>query len=149
MKSSPHLGPTRGPQPMTSQPSPMQRAMMNRQQAARSSSTSIVPPLQPVNTMTQGGPEHAFAHSPTFPRNHSQTSSPSTTRSPGFHTQGGTSSPTSHFPVQQMPPQQRPHIRPQRNSFTQHSSAPRPGSGQLTTPPGPMQGTSSSRTTVL
>jgi hypothetical protein len=139
MKGSPHLGPTKTQQPTASQASPIQRAMMNRQQAARSISTSVMPALQPVHNMMQGGHESPFPHSSPYPRNPSKNSSPSCSRPPGFTMQAGMSSPNSNFPAQQMH-QQRPQVRPQRKSFSQHPAVPRHGSGPLTTPPGPIPG---------
>ena len=140
MKGSPHLGPTKAQQPMGNQTSPIQRAMMNRQQAVRSNSTSGMPPLQPVNNMMQGGHDSAFPHSTPYPRNLSKNSSPSSSRPPVFTTQAGISSPSTNLPAQQMHQQQRPQVRPPRNSFSQHPAMPRHGSGSLTTPPGPIPG---------
>lgn len=143
MKGSPHLGPVKAPPHMTSQASPMQRAMMSRQQAARTNSTSSsMPPLQPVNTMVSGQPQSAFSSSQVqYPSNNSPSSSPSASRSPGYSMQGGMTSPASTFPNQQM--HQQPHTsqpRPQRSSFSHHQSDPRAAPGQLNTPPASMPG---------
>jgi hypothetical protein len=140
MKSSPHLGPTKAPPTTTSQASPIQRAMMNRQQAARSSSTSVMPPLQPVNTNMHSGQGNVYSHPSPYPRNPPQISSPSTSRPSDFAMQGGLSSPTSNFPPQRLHQQQRPQPRPQRNSFTQQSSFPRRPSDQSATQSGPIPG---------
>jgi len=83
LKGSPHLRPTRPP--MASQASPMQKAMLNRQQGRQR--PILAPPLQ----------------TPTPPSQHS---SPSTSKSPAFAIQGGIASPNSDFQSQQ--PQQ-PH----------------------------------------
>ena len=133
MKSSPDLGPIKAPPSTTSQAAQIQRAMMNRQQAARTNSASGVPLLQPVNTIMQSGRENAFSHAPPYTRNLSQTSSPSSSRPPGFAVQRGLSSPTSTFSAQHLHQQQRPQHRPQRNPFTQQSSFPRPSAGASAT----------------
>ena len=140
MKGSPHLGPVKGQQPMTSHPSSIQRVMMNRQQAARSNSTSVMPTLQPVNHMVQGGHDNNFSYSPPYPRNPSQSASPSCSRPPGSGMQAGISPPGSNLPVQQIHQQQRPQTQPQRNSFSQHPPGSRHRSGSLTTTPGPIPG---------
>ncbi len=135
MKSSPHLGPMKTPQAMTSQASPAQRAMMNRQQAARSNCTTVVPPLQPVNTTMQNGHESIYSQPSPYPRPPSQTPSPSASRPSGFSVQGVLSSPTSNFPTQPIHQQQRSQLRPQRNSFSQHSAVSRPTAGTSATRP--------------
>ena len=135
MKSSPHLGPMKAPQTMTSQASPAQRAMMNRQQAARSNCTIVVPPLQPVNNTTQNGHESIYSQPPSYPRQPSQTPSPSTSRPSGFSVQGVLSSPTSNFPNPPTHQQQRQQLRPQRNSFSQQSAVSRPMAGTSSTRP--------------
>lgn len=137
MKGSPHLGPTKTQQPVAHQASPIQRAMMNRQQAARSNSTSAMPPLQPINNMMQGGHENNFSHAAPYPRNPSKNTSPSCSRPPGFTMQAEISSPNSNFPAQRLNQQQRPQVRPHRNSFNQQPTIHRHGSGPLTTPPRP------------
>ena len=135
MKSSPHLGPMKAPQTMTSQASPVQRAMMNRQQAARSNCTTIVPPLQPINTTTQNGHESIYSRPSPYPRQPSQTPSPSTSRPSGFSVQGVLSSPASNHPNQPTHQQQRSQLRPQRNSFSQHSEVSRPTAGTSSSRP--------------
>lgn len=149
MKGSPHLGPTKAQQPIIHQASPIQTAMMNRQQAARSNSTSVMPPLQPVNNMVQGGHETTFSHHPPYPRNPSKNASPSCSRPPGFTMPVEISSPNSKFPAQHLHQQHRPQVRPQRNSFNQQPRIPRQGSGPLTTPPGPLLGEFSQSSILL
>jgi len=130
MKGSPQLGPMRTQPPLTSQALPIQKAMMNRQQAARSNSTSGVPPSQPVSSIMSTGHENAYSNTSPFPRNPSQTPSPSTSRSSAFAMQGSLSSPTSNYPAPQMHQQPRPPLRPShRNSIGQHSSHPQSTSG--------------------
>jgi hypothetical protein len=130
MKGSPQLGPMKSQPPLSSQALPIQRAMMNRQQAARSNSTSGVPPPQSVNSMVPTGHENAFSHTSPYPRNPSQTPSPSTSRSSAFAMQSSLSSPTSNYPAQQMHHQPRPPLRPShRNSIGQHTSHPQLTSG--------------------
>lgn len=73
LKGSPHLRPVQRP-PMASQASPMQKAMLNRQQQVRQRPV-VASPIQ----------------TPTPPSQHS---SPSTARSPGFALQA-----TSHAPI--------------------------------------------------
>lgn len=149
MKSSPHLGPMKVPPTTNSQTSPVQRSMMNRQQAARSNATSVVSPLQLVNTMMQSGHDNVYSQPLTYPRNHSQTSSPSASRPSDFVMQGGLSSPTSSFPTQQMHGQQRPQPRPQRNAFPQHSTLPRRVSGPSATSSGSIAGKPTSNIQTL
>ncbi len=102
----------------TSQASPIQRAMMNRQQARRPTA-GIAPKLDPINPMAQPNREGAFSNqSPQLqPTPSSHTSSPSTSRSPGFALQGGISPSTSDFQAQQPHPQQRPQPQPQLRSL--------------------------------
>jgi hypothetical protein len=138
MKGSPHLGPARAPPPAASHASPIQRAATNRQQAGRSSSSSMVPPLRTADTVVQSDHDSIFPHAPPFPPHPPQASSPPASR-PSFPTHGELSSSTSNFP-QQMHQHQRPGAGPQRSSFTQHSAIPRSTPGQLTTPPGPVHG---------
>jgi hypothetical protein len=110
-KGSPHLKPTKAPLVPTSQASPIQRAMMNRQQQARKPTAGIAPKLDPINPMVQPNRESAFStQSPQLqPTPSSQTSSPSTSKSPGFAVQGGISPSTSDFQAQQPHPFQK-HI---------------------------------------
>jgi hypothetical protein len=140
MKGSPHLGPATAPPPVASHASPIQRAATNRQQAGRSSSLSMVPPLRTADTVVQSGHDSIFPHAPPFPPHPPQASSPSASRPPSFATHGELSSSTSNFPPQQMHQHQRPGVGPQRSSFTQHSAIPGSTPGQLTTPPGPVHG---------
>ena len=142
VKNSPHLGPTKPPAAVSSHTSPMQRAVMNRHQAARSHSASGIPSLQPVNTMTTAAHQNTFPHPSAFGRNASQSASPSTTRSPGYTVQTVMSSPTSAYLNNPMHSQQRPRSGPHRGSFSQHSSGAGSASGSMATPPGPMQGES-------
>jgi hypothetical protein len=137
MKSSPQLGPTKSQPPLSSQALPIQRAMMNRQQAARSNSTPGLPPPQPASNMMSTGHENVYSHTSPYPRNPSQTPSPSTSRSSAFAIQGSLSSPTSNYPPQQMhQQQQRPPLRPpHRNSLSQHSSLPQSTSGATAAQP--------------
>ncbi|KAL6245624.1 hypothetical protein RBB50_007623 [Rhinocladiella similis] len=85
LKGSPQLRPHRAP-PITGQASPMQKAMMSRQQQARHR-PAMAPPIQ----------------TPTPPSQHS---SPSTARSPGFALQGGMTSPATDMTSQ--PQHQQP-----------------------------------------
>ncbi|KAL2424686.1 hypothetical protein ABEF91_001207 [Exophiala dermatitidis] len=80
LKGSPNLRPHRPP-PMTGQASPMQKAMLNRQQQARHR-PAMAPPIQ----------------TPTPPSQHS---SPSNARSPGFALQGGMASPATDISEQE------------------------------------------------
>jgi hypothetical protein len=128
MKGSPQLGPMKTQPPVTSHALPIQRAMMNRQQATRSTTGVPLPP--PVNSIMSTGHENAYSHTSPYPRNPSQTPSPSTSRSSAFAMQGSLSSPTSNYPAQQMHQQPRPPLRPpHRNSIGQHSSHPQSTSG--------------------
>ncbi|KAK5444385.1 hypothetical protein LTS15_010500 [Exophiala xenobiotica] len=104
LKGSPNLRPHRAPA-ITGQASPMQKAMLNRQQQARHR-PSMAPPIQTVNPSSQIAGQRNFAGSPTAqPTPPSQHSSPSTTRSPGFALQGGMNSPAIEMTAQ--PPQQQ------------------------------------------
>jgi hypothetical protein len=125
-KGSPHLGPTKGPMAPTSQASPIQRAMMNRQQQARRPTAGIAPKLDPIIPMAQPNRDGAFSNlSPQLqPTPSSQTSSPSTSRSPAFAVQGGISPSTSDFQAQQPHPQQRPQPQPQPQLRSLHPSHP-------------------------
>ncbi|KAL2394260.1 hypothetical protein ABEF92_001347 [Exophiala dermatitidis] len=100
LKGSPNLRPHRPP-PMTGQASPMQKAMLNRQQQARHR-PAMAPPIQ----------------TPTPPSQHS---SPSNARSPGFALQGGMASPATDISAQHsqqsQPPQQQNRPLPQPGSF--------------------------------
>ena len=117
LKGSPQLQPVRVPSTATSHASPIRRAAINRQQQSGRIPT-FVPPLQPVNPMTQAAGEGVFSSSPSLrPTPPSQTSSPSTSKSPGYAMQGGVSSPTSELQAQHQQHQQRP-LPPQRpNTF--------------------------------
>ncbi|KIW25028.1 hypothetical protein, variant 3 [Cladophialophora immunda] len=101
LKGSPTLRPHRAP-PITGQASPMQKAMLSRQQARPR--TTMAPPTQ----------------TPTPPSQHS---SPSTARSPGFALQGGMTSPAMDMATQT--PQQQLQARtlppPHRSSFLAQS----------------------------
>ncbi|KIV80303.1 hypothetical protein, variant 1 [Exophiala sideris] len=120
LKGSPNLRPHRVP-PVTGQASPMQKAMLSRQQQARHR-PAMAPPIQ----------------TPTPP---SQNSSPSTARSPGFALQGGMTSPATDITTQQpqqqqparsLPPAQQHAFAPQRRV-----QAARTFSNQATTQPFP------------
>lgn len=149
MKSSPHLGPTKAPPTTNNSASPIQGAMMNWQQAARSNSTSAVPPLQPINTVMQSEHKNVFSSYPSpYPQSSVQTSSPSNSRPSGSNMQGALSSPTSNFTAQQMHQQQRHYSRQPRNSFIQHCSAPRPTSSASAHPPGPISGKAPNTPTI-
>ena len=113
MKGGLSTGPIRPPAPSsTSQASPMQRAMINRQQHAR------IPNLARHNT---GPPSHSPSVQAT---SSSQTSSPSTGKSPGYLVQGGMSPPSSDIQAQQQMQQGvNPHQQP---TFLHHSNMPRP-----------------------
>jgi hypothetical protein len=144
LKGSPNLRPHRVP-PVTGQASPMQKAMLNRQQQARHRPT-MAPPIQTVNPSSQVGGQRSFAGSPTVqPTPPSQQSSPSTARSPGFALQSGMTSPATdvagHQPQQQqsgrpLPPSQQHGFAHQRrvqsrqlsNPNTIHPFAPRASS---------------------
>ncbi|KAK5196643.1 hypothetical protein LTR99_005432 [Exophiala xenobiotica] len=120
LKGSPNLRPHRAPA-ITGQASPMQKAMLNRQQQARHR-PSMAPPIQTVNPSSQIAGQRNFAGSPTVqPTPPSQHSSPSTTRSPGFALQGGMNSPAIEMTAQ--PPQQQQQARPLSHS-QQQSFAP-------------------------
>lgn len=104
LKGSPHLRPMR-PGGMTGQASPMQRAMLNRQQSVRQRPVMAPPPIQTVNQAPRSSIMGDSLNSPNVqPTPPSQHSSPSTTRSPGFPLQGMTS-PTAD--VQQRQPLQQ------------------------------------------
>lgn len=105
LKGSPHLRPTRPP--MAAQASPMQKAMLNRQQGRQR--PILAPPLQTVNQPSLTGGSRNFGNSPTVqPTPPSQHSSPATAKSPGFALQGGIASPNSDF-------QGQTHAGPHRN----------------------------------
>jgi hypothetical protein len=119
LKGSPHLRPVQRPS-MATQASPMQKAMLSRQQQVRQ--RPVAPPLQTVNPPPSANRSRTFVSSPTVqPTPPSQHSSPSTARSPGFALQGGMTSPASDLQAQhpqqrpmhhaQFPPQHRSHLR--------------------------------------
>ncbi|KAK6371293.1 hypothetical protein LTS17_009024 [Exophiala oligosperma] len=120
LKGSPNLRPHRAP-PVTGQASPMQKAMLSRQQQARHR-PAMAPPIQTVNSSSQVGGQRNFAGSPNVqPTPPSQHSSPSTARSPGFALQGGMTSPATDMTSQQqqpggrtLPPPQHQNYAPQR-----------------------------------
>jgi hypothetical protein len=124
---------------MGSQASPMQKAMLNRQQV-RQRPILAPPPLQTVNQSPHTGGHRNFGGSPTVqPTPPSQHSSPSTSKSPAFAIQGGIASPNSDFQAQTqnqqargMPgarhvyaPHQQSHMRSMSGPGT---SQPQPGS---------------------
>ncbi|KIX02045.1 uncharacterized protein Z518_07984 [Rhinocladiella mackenziei CBS 650.93] len=140
LKGSPNLRPHRAP-PITGQASPMQKAMLSRQQQAKNRPV-MAPPIQTVNPSSQAGGQRNFAGSPTGqPTPPSQHSSPSTARSPGFALQGGMTSPATEMAAQQT--QQHQQARPlppsQQNPFpSQHRAQARsistPGASQAFPP---------------
>ncbi|MCJ1367533.1 hypothetical protein MMC16_006667 [Acarospora aff. strigata] len=109
---SPYLGPTNPPPPApasSNQPSPIQRALMNRHHQTRRSASGITPKFDPAH------PGVIPAQSPQLqPTPPSQTSSPSTTKSPGFVAQGGMTPPASDLQAQQQlqPQVQHQHQQP-------------------------------------
>jgi hypothetical protein len=124
---------------MGSQASPMQKAMLNRQQG-RQRPILAPPPLQTVNQSPHTGGHRNYGGSPTVqPTPPSQHSSPSTSKSPAFAMQGGIASPNSDFqaqtqnhPARGMPgarhvyaPHQQSHMRSMSGPGT---SQPPPGS---------------------
>ena len=134
LKGSPHLRPVQRPS-TASQASPMQKAMLNRQQQVRQRPIAA-PPLQTGNPASHRGQAN-FAGSPTGqPTPPSQHSSPSTARSPGFGLRGGMTSPASD--LQARNPQQRPMAPAQRPSFPpQHRAHSRNLSSPATSRPLP------------
>jgi hypothetical protein len=121
LKGSPHMGPVRPSIP--GHASPMQKAMLNRQQHARRHPMLVQPPLQTVNFIPQTGRKGIFASSPPLqPTPPSQQSSPSTARSPGLALQGGISSPNSDLQAQ---PQQQHSRPPPPLQHNPHPSQPR------------------------
>src|SRR5947199_2793062 len=114
-KGSPQFSPVRS-RPATGHASPIQRAVMNRHQQSRRH-PGLVPPLQPVDPMSQAAREGVFSSSPALqPTPPSQNSSPSASKSPGFAVQGGISSPSSdlHLPQPPPPPPQHQHQQQQQ-----------------------------------
>jgi hypothetical protein len=132
-KGSPQFGPVRS-RPTTGQASPIQRAVMNRHQQSRRHPAQV-PPLQPVDPMSQAAREGVFSSSPALqPTPPSQNSSPSTSKSPGFAMQGGMSPPSSDLQAQHMQQHQRP-LPPQRpRSFPPRQPFPRPQGGSVNAP---------------
>lgn len=112
-KASPNLRPVRHGASMTGQPSPMHKAIMNRQQQARQRPT-LASPIQTVNT-SQSNLLGEFAGSPVLQQTPtSQQSSPSTLRSPGFPMNASMASPTGELPG---PQPQRSMSQIQHNSY--------------------------------
>ena len=104
------------------QQSPMQRAMLNRQQRQR---PVLAPPIQTVNASSRSKGQRNFAGSPTLqPTPPSQHSSPSATKSP-FAMQGGMTSPISDLPPQQLQQPQQAMKRPLQHA-THQQFAPQP-----------------------
>lgn len=108
---SPHLGPTKSAPPAsTNQPSPIQRALMNRHHQARRSASGIAPKFEPAHAVSAHHEGVMSTQSPQLqPTPPSQTSSPSTTKSPGFVVQGGMTPPVSDRQAQQQPQPQLQH----------------------------------------
>lgn len=131
---SPHLTPTKTVQPAGNQPSPVQRAIMNRHHRARRSLSGMGPKAVSNYAAAQSRQEGPFpSHSPQLqPTPPSHTSSPIAAKSPGFVIQEGLNSPASdvqsqHHVQQQQQPQQvqpqqlqqhRPRIPPRSISQT-------------------------------
>lgn len=130
---SPQLAPTKVVQQAGNQPSPVQRAIMNRHHQARRSLSGIGPKVVSSYAAAQSRQERHFpSHSPQLqPTPPSHTSSPIATKSPGF-VQEGVNSPASdvqsqhHIQQQQQrktqPQQQRPQIPP-RTAAQSHPRA--------------------------
>lgn len=132
MKNSPRLGPVKVPPSTNTRASPIHRTMMNWQQATRSSPGSVMPPLQPINTMMQNGHKSVYtSYPPPYTPNSAQASSPLISRSSGSALQGGLSSPTSNFSTQQMHQQRS---RQHRKSFVHQCPAP-PTTSSSSAPP--------------
>jgi len=116
LKGSPHLGPVR--QGVAGQASPMQKAMINRQQQSQRHRMLAPPPLQTVDTMSHARRDGILANLPSLqPTPPSQHPSPPTARSPGHALQGGMSSPTSDLQAQHHQQQQRPLQPLQHDQF--------------------------------
>lgn len=125
---SPQLAPTKVVQQAGNQPSPVQRAIMNRHHQARRSLSGIGPKIVSSYAAAQSRQERQFpSHSPQLqPTPPSHMSSPIATKSPSFVVLEGMNSPASdvqsHHHVQQQqqqkaqPQQQRPHVPPRTAS---------------------------------
>lgn len=112
LKGSPHLRPSRPP--MAAQASPMQKAMLNRQQGRQR--PILAPPLQNVNQSSLTGGQRSFGSSPNIqPTPPSQHSSPATAKSPAFAMQGGMASPNSDFQGQISGQAQQRHMAGSRH----------------------------------
>ena len=104
---------------------------MNRHQQSRRH-PALVPPLQPVDPMSQAAREGVFSSSPALqPTPPSQTSSPSTSKSPGFAMQGGISSPPSELQAQHLQQHQRSQPPQQPRPFPPRQPFPRPRGGSV------------------
>lgn len=123
LKTKEESTPTTMPLSM-SQPTPAQRAVMNRHHQLQRASSSTGPRLIQAqkarsNTVSSQSPQLQ----PTPP---SQTSSPTASRSPNYGLQGGMTSPHAALQAQQQFQQQQqqlqPPLRPPQN-FPQHSQA--------------------------
>lgn len=125
---SPSLGPTHMPQVMA-QPPPVQRAIMNRHNQARRSTSNIAPKLEPG---MPAPPMHPAGHSNISPQSRqtpsSHHSSP-TSNSPGFPSHGVMTPPASDAQMQQ---QRLQHIKPQMPHVL-----PMPSAGNIPSPLGP------------
>lgn len=134
LKGSPQVGPIRSQRASNNQQPPMQRAVMNRHQQARRNPAQVAS-LHTSMPMSQAAGEGVFSSSPSLqPTPTSQNSSPSTTKSPNFATQGGMSSPSSDLQTQHLQHQQR-SLPPQRpRSFPRGPQASRPRGSSGTTP---------------
>lgn len=129
-KGSPQFSPVRS-RPTTGQASPIQRAVMNRHQQSRRH-PALVPPLQPVDPMSQAAREGVFSSSPALqPTPPSQNSSPSTSKSPGFAMQGGISSPPSELQAQHLQQHQRSQPPQQPRPFPPRQPFPRSRGGSV------------------
>jgi hypothetical protein len=107
---------------------------MNRHQQSRRH-PALIPPLQPVDPMSQAAREGVFSSSPALqPTPPSQNSSPSTSKSPGFAMQGGMSSPSSELQAQHLQHHQRPPPPQQPRSFPPRQPFPQPRGGSVNAP---------------
>lgn len=119
LKGSPHLRPV-GHRAVAGQASPMQKAMLNRQQQVRQRPV-VPPPIQTVNLPSSSTGNPGFQSLPRVqPTPPSQQSSPSTSRSPGFALQGGMVSPPADLQAQQMQQRALPTLQHQNTYPSQH-----------------------------
>ncbi|KAA6408024.1 MAG: hypothetical protein FRX48_08375 [Lasallia pustulata] len=121
---SPHLAPTKVAQPAGNQPSPVQRAIMNRHHQARRSLSGMPPKLVPGYAAAQSRQDGPFpSHSPQLqPTPPSHASSPIGPKSPGFVVQEGMNSPASDAQSQRLVLQQQQNPQPQQQRQQPHLS---------------------------